>query len=148
MTKINTMDQFYLYMFSQKIVLIREMVPFIINDEHKQTLTVLIDNAEKTLKEVPTGDVIKFINQNIEMIFSDQYMSVDLDDAALSLILKYANGIDEETFTFLFEKKGHMIIDMQFFSLARQNILDSMCWMCYTIFARNNCVLPQNYREE
>ena len=49
LTKINTMDQFYLYMFSQKIVLIREMVPFIINDEHKQTLTVLIDNAEKTL---------------------------------------------------------------------------------------------------
>ena len=101
LTGLSGLDDYYLYLLSCKLVGMREVIPVILQDAHKDIISTLSDDAEKALSVVENGDVVKFINDNIQDIFDKDKTSHDVRFVTLDLIAKYNAGISRDTFAFL-----------------------------------------------
>ena len=109
--KLSNLDDYYLYLFSLKIVGMRDVVPVLLLDAHKDIISKLSDEAEKALSGVGVGEVVKFINGNIQDIFDKDKAPHDVRFVTLELIAKYIAGISRDTFAFLCVDYGYLLID-------------------------------------
>lgn len=123
LTGISSLDDYYLYLLSRKLVEMREVIPALLQDSHKDIISKLSDDAEKALSVVGNGDVVKFINGNIQDIFDKDKTSHDVRFATLDLVAKYSTGISRDTFSFLCKDYGYLLIDRfdQFEKTFEQN---------------------------
>ena len=120
---LSNLDDYYLYLLSLKLVSMREVIPVLVQDEHKGIVSKLSDEAEKALSVVGTGDVIKYINGNIQDIFDKDKTPHDVRLVTVDLIAKYNAGISRDTFAFLCKDYGYLLIDRfdQFEKVFEQN---------------------------
>ena len=123
LTGISSLDDYYLYLLSHKLVGIREVIPALLQDAHKGIISKLSDEAEKALSSIGNGEVIKFINGNIQGIFDKDKTSHDVRFVTLDLVAKYSTGISRDTFAFLCSDYGYLLIDRfdQFEKTFEQN---------------------------
>ncbi len=123
LTGLSSLDDYYLYLLSRKLVGMREVIPALLQDSHKDIISKLSDDAEKALSVVGNGDVVKFINGNIQDIFDKDKTSHDVRFATLDLVAKYSTGISRDTFAFLCKDYGYLLIDRfdQFEKTFEQN---------------------------
>lgn len=123
LTGLSSLDDYYLYLLSLKFVGMREVIPVLLQDEHKGIISKLSDEAEKALSGIGNGDVIKFINGNIQDIFDKDKTSHDVRFVTLDLVAKYSTGISRDTFAFLCKDYGYLLIDRfdQFEKMFEQN---------------------------
>lgn len=73
LTGLSSLEDYFLYLLSIKLVGLREVIPVLLQDAHKDIISKLSYDAEKVLSVVGNGDVIKFINGNIQDIFAMPY---------------------------------------------------------------------------
>lgn len=111
LTGLSSLDDYYLYLLSHKFVGMREAIPALLQDAHKDIISKLSDDAEKALSVVGNRDVVKFINSNIQDIFDKDKTSPDVRIITLNLIAKYNTGISRDTFAFLCKDYRHLLID-------------------------------------
>lgn len=111
LTELSSLDDYYLYLLSLKLVGMREVIPVLLQDEHKGIISKLSDEAEKALSSIGNGEVIKFINGNIQGIFNKDKTSHDVRFVTLDLVAKYSTGISRDTFAFLCSDYGYLLID-------------------------------------
>lgn len=123
LTGLASLDDYYLYLLSLKLVGMREIIPVLLHDAHKDIISKLSDEAEKALSNIGNGEVIKFINKNIQNIFDKDKTSHDVRFVTLNLIKKYRTGISRDTFAFLCRDYGYLLIDQfeQFEKAFEQN---------------------------
>ena len=123
LTGLSSLDDYYLYLLSHKLVGMREVIPALLQDAHKDIISRLSDDAEKALSAVENGDVVKFINGNIHDIFDNDKTSHDIRFVTLDFIAKYSSGISRDTFAFLCRDYGYLLIDRfdQFEKTFEQN---------------------------
>lgn len=123
LTGLSSLDDYYLYLLSHKLVGMREVIPALLQDAHKDIISKLSDDAEKALSVVGNGGVVKFINGNIQDIFENEKTSHDVRFATLDLVAKYSMGISRDTFAFLCKDYGYLLIDRfdQFEKTFEQN---------------------------
>lgn len=96
LTGLSSLDDYFLYLLSHKLVGMREVIPALLQDAHKDIISKLSDDAEKALSVVGNGDVVKFINGNIQDIFNKDKASHDVRFATLDLVAKYSTGISRD----------------------------------------------------
>ena len=123
LTGISGLDDYYLYLLSRKLVGMREVIPSLLQDSHKDIISKLSVDAEKALSVVGNGDVVKFINRNIQDIFDKDKTAHDVRFVTLDLVAKYSTGISRDTFAFLCKDYGYLLIDRfdQFEKTFEQN---------------------------
>lgn len=108
---ISNIDDYYLYLLSLKFSSMREVIPVLLQKSHKEVILTLSQNAELELLRINPGDVIEFINKNIEDIFDVEMSTYDIRFITLDLIAKYITGIRRETLEYLCKKHGYLLID-------------------------------------
>ena len=111
LTKIGTMDDFLVYLFSLKFKMMSEMIPYLLQDEHKEIIASLADKAKNTCEAISKGDVITFINSHIEDIFTLKDHIHDIRDATLSLIKQYSSGIKPYVYSYLCSNFYWLVIE-------------------------------------
>lgn len=123
LTALYDLDDYYLYLLSRKLVGMRKVIPALLQDAHKDIISKLSDDAEKALAVVGNGDVVKFINGNIQDIFDKDITSHDVRFVTLDLIAKFSTGISRDAFAFLCKDYGYLLIDRfdQFEKTFEQN---------------------------
>lgn len=123
LTGISCLDDYYLYLLSRKLVGMREVIPALLQDLHKDIIAKISDYAEKALSVVGNGDVVKFINGNIQDIFEMEKTSNDVRFVTLDLVAEYSTGISRDTFAFLCSDYGYLLINRfdQFEKTFEQN---------------------------
>lgn len=123
LSEISRLDDYYLYLLSRKLIGMREIIPALLQDAHKGIISKLSDDAEKAISAVGNGDVIRFINGNIQDIFNKDKTSHDVRFATLDLITKFSTGINRDAFAFLCKDYGYLLIDRfdQFEKIFEQN---------------------------
>lgn len=104
-------DDYYLYLLSLKLANMKEIVPILVHEEHKAFITKLSGYAEKAINAISIGDVIKYINNNIQDIFDKDNTTHDVRSVSLDIIAKYSNGISRNVFAFLCKDYGYLLID-------------------------------------
>ena len=123
LTELSSLEDYFLYLLSLKLVGLREVIPVLLQDAHKVIISKLSDDAEKALSVVGNGDVVKFINGNIQDIFDKEKTSHDVRFVTLDLVARYSTGISRDTFAFLCRDYGYLLIDRfdQFEKTFEQN---------------------------
>lgn len=123
LAQLTSLDDYCLYLYSLKFIGMREVVPSLLQEQHKNIISKLSDDAEKAISAIGNGDVIKFINGHIQDIFDMDETSYDIRFVTLDLIAKYNTGIGKEIFAFLCRDYGYLLIDLfdQFEKTFEQN---------------------------
>lgn len=114
LTGILSLNDYYLYLLSLKLASMSEIVPALLQDEHKTFIINLSECAEKSTTAIGPGDVIKFINGSIQDIFDEvdkEETLYDIQFVTLDIIAKYSNGISRSVFDFLCKDYGYLLID-------------------------------------
>ena len=111
LTGLFCLDDYYLYLLSIKFISLREIVPIILQNDHRDIILQLSGDAETAVSNVDARDVIKFINDRIQDIFDKDLTTYDIRFVTLDLIAKYNTGIKHETFEFLCRNYGYQMID-------------------------------------
>lgn len=122
-TQLTSLDDYCLYLYSLKFIGMREVVPALLHERHKNIVSKLSDEAEDAISTVGNGDVIKFLNEHIQDIFDMDETTYDIRYVTLDLIAKYNTGIRKETLAFLCRDYGYLLIDRfdQFEKMFEQN---------------------------
>jgi hypothetical protein len=107
---IISLDDFILYLLARKYVLMREAIPLIKLEEHKLTVSKIIDTADCALTRTDIGSVIKFIEENIQSLMDDKNDIHGLRENTLSVISKYKSGMSKQTFVALSKTYGYMLL--------------------------------------
>ena len=110
LTKVEDIDEYILYLFSLKFKNLGEMIPRLLEDEHKEILSELSAKASNVCEVIEKGAVIKFINSHIEEIFSLEDYVYDIRDTTINMINLYASGINSYVFFYLCENFYWLII--------------------------------------
>lgn len=111
LSKIETMDDYCLYLFSRRLDKLREVIPYLVRDEDKKLIIQIADNAKVAVKNINNGYVIEFINNNINNIFSQDFQIVDLGfRATLDIISLFHTGISKDVFEFLCKNYRNLTI--------------------------------------
>ena len=113
LTEISTVDDYHVYLLSCKMIGFEEIIPIIIQDEHKKTISCLITKAKNIVSEVDRGSVISYINSSYTSILkpdSDANGLIDIFDATIDLIVEYISGISLNVVGFLCQNYGNTII--------------------------------------
>lgn len=110
--RIQTMDDYCLYLFYRRLDKLREIVPYLAKDEYKEFITQLADNSKNELNKINNGDIIKFINNHFNDIFSNtiELYGLELWFATLDIIAVFKSGINQNVFNFLCVNYSHLII--------------------------------------
>ena len=108
---INNLDDYYFYLFSLKIISMRESIPYLLHEEHKTLVAKLCDDAEKTISVIKAGDVIRFINQNFQSIFHKEKQYDDQWYVTIDIVAKYCQGIKKENLEYLCNNFRYLVVD-------------------------------------
>lgn len=110
-TAINNVDEYISFHISQKLMKLEEIIPKLSQEEGKTHLTEICEAAKSAISAVGTGNVIRFINSNIQDIFESTCSSHDVRAITLELIAKYCDGIKKKTFDYLCKNYKHLLIE-------------------------------------
>ena len=111
LTKVETMNDFIVYLFSLKFKMLSEMIPLLLQDDHKESIALLSEKADHVCAAIDKGDIIRFINSHIEDIFALKNHFHDIGDATLNLIKQYSSGIKSHVYSYLCTNYFWLIID-------------------------------------
>lgn len=106
---VDTFDDYIDYLFINKAVSLKDGIDGIVSDENKSIILEITDKLSND-NCYKIGDVIKFINSNIETILNQRGRYFDLDDVTLELCAQYQNGIHDELFLFLAQNRPYLLI--------------------------------------
>lgn len=112
-TNIDTIDDYYNYIFASKIICFENNLPTVINDEHKELLSHIISDAKDSIITIKNGNIIKFINTSYRALLVHSYEPYGISevfDATIELITKYGKGISLDVKQYIFEKCGNTVI--------------------------------------
>ena len=107
---INTIDDFYLYFLTCKIVTFSDAVPSLVQEDHKEIITKVVALAREQLNIINRGLVIKFINSHIEDIFECEDSS-DYQNVTIEFIAKNNSGIAENIWEYLAKQHGYLLLN-------------------------------------
>lgn len=110
---IDTIDEYYDYLFASKIICFENNIPTLINDEHKELLNQIISNAKNSIVTIKKGNIIKYINTSYQTLLVHSYELYGISevfDATIELITKYGNGISLDVKQYIFRKCGNTVI--------------------------------------
>ena len=111
LTTLDTLDDYILFLFSRKFSTMADVLPLLLQDNHKRIISKLIDDALVALENVSNGSVIRFINDHVDIIFEADNSNPDIRYSTLEIIASYANGISEQVYRYLCDKYGYLLID-------------------------------------
>ena len=111
LTELQVKDDYYLYLLSCKFVAIKDVIPLLVNNEHKRMIAELSDKAKKAIEEIRICDITKFINMHFHEIFTCEDEPDGIKQASIDLIAKYNNGISLDVFDFLSKQYGYLLIN-------------------------------------
>ncbi len=111
LVSLDTLDDYLLYLFSRKISAMSEVVPHLLQDDHKAVISKLVADATEAQNKIPNGMLVKYINSHIEEIFEAEESSHDIRYTTLDNIASFVNGISEDAFAFLCGKYGYLLLD-------------------------------------
>ena len=107
---INTIDDFYLYFLTCKIVTFSDAIPSLVQEDHKELITKVVALAREQLKNINRGLVIKFINSHIEDIFECEDSS-DYQNVTIEFIANNNSGIAENIWEYLAKQHGYLLLN-------------------------------------
>lgn len=107
---IETMNDYIAYLFSLKFQALEEMVPHLLQEEHKGVILALCTKAKKACESINKGAVVKFINTYIEEIFALNDHAHDIRDETLNLIKQYSTGINPNVYAYLCSDHYYLVI--------------------------------------
>ncbi|MCK9444919.1 MAG: hypothetical protein M0Q14_10390 [Tissierellaceae bacterium] len=99
------------YLIMEKIINMEEMIPLIMGSKNQEIMRGIIDGLEGIYNKIDFGKQIKFINTNIEEIFSNIEDYYDIGKVTLEKIISFQSGIDEEVFIYLIRNHFFIVID-------------------------------------
>ena len=108
---LDTLDDYILFLFSRKFSTMADVLPLLLQDNHKRIISKLVDDALVALENVSNGSVIRFINDHVDIIFEADNSNPDIRYSTLEIIASYANGISEQVYRYLCDKYGYLLID-------------------------------------
>ena len=110
---ISCLDDYYAYHIALKLISFRDIVPRLINEEHKPIVSSVSDCAEKSIALVENGELIRFINNSASEIFKKESFDdyYDVYDVTLDIIAKYITGFKKEVFETLCKECRYLLID-------------------------------------
>lgn len=111
LVSLETRDDYLLYLYSRKISSMIEVVPLLLQDDHKTIISQLVDEAIKASDRISNGMLVKFINSHIEEIFDVEDSSSDIRHTTLDIIAAFSHGISEDVYEFLCREYGYLILD-------------------------------------
>lgn len=109
--ELSSLNDYYVYLLSIKFVHLRNVIPLLLQEPHKEIIKKLADSAEKEISVIQPRDLIKFINKNIRDIFGENNVDYDMRSITLDYVAKFSSGIDKEAFEFLCNEYGYLLID-------------------------------------
>lgn len=112
-TNIDTIEDYFNYLFASKIICFENNIPTLINDEHKELLNQIISDAKNIIIAIKKGCIIKFINTSYQTLLVhsfEPYGISEVFDATIELITKYGNGISFDVKQYVFSKCGNTVI--------------------------------------
>lgn len=109
--QVECFDDYYLYLLTLKLQSLSATIPLLLQEEHKTKIAELSGAAENAIQALGPGSIIKYINGNIKEIFDTDISKHDVRSVTLDLIAKYNTGISKETFLYLCDQFGYMLID-------------------------------------
>lgn len=109
---LNNLDDYYSYLFFLKLSKMKEIIPDLLHDEHKNLFARLSNDAEKAISGIKSTEVIQFINQNYRDIFDKETKEYDEQwFVTIDIIAQYRRGIEKNTFEFLCNNFNYLLID-------------------------------------
>lgn len=99
------------YLIMEKIINMEEMIPLIMGSKNQEIMRGIIDGLKGIYNKIDFGKQIKFINTNIEEIFSNIEDYYDIGKVTLEKIISFQSGIDEEVFIYLIRNHFFIVID-------------------------------------
>ena len=122
--QLETIDDYYLYLLSVKLRDMRDIIPVLLQDEHKTIISQISDHAEKMISNINNGDIIKFINKNYKEIFDKDKSNQDMRMKTLDIITDFNKGIQKTVFEYLCKNYRYLIINRfdKFQALLEKNI--------------------------
>lgn len=110
--KIESLDDYCLYLLAIKFTKMREYLPVLAQEEHKERISKLADQASAAISDIKIGDVIRFINGNAPELMLRKHAIHDLYRVTLDLVAQYClSGIDKSVLEHLCDNYGYMLID-------------------------------------
>lgn len=107
---LETVDNFFDYLYASKILKMEEVIPLIKSDKSKTAFKNLLSVVKVYFKKFEIGNVIKFINKNYCDLFDKKYRIHRLLDVTSELIKEYP-GISDEVYLFLIEQHTYIVLD-------------------------------------
>jgi hypothetical protein len=108
---LNTLDDYILFLYSRKFSVMSDILPLLLQDDHKKIISKLVDDALAAVESVSNGNLIRYINDHVEMIFEAENSNPDIRYSTLEIIASFANGVSEEVYRYLCDKYGYLLID-------------------------------------
>lgn len=108
---VKTIDEYLDYFFIQNIIAMQEVIPYINTQENKIVVKCLIEKVTDLINGIDNRHIIQFINQNIELLFEEQFRVFNVVDVTIDYIIKFQSGISDDVFTFLISYHSYLIID-------------------------------------
>lgn len=109
---IDSLDDYCLYLLAVKFTKMREYLPVLAQEEHKEKISNLADKASVAISGIKIGDAIRFINGNAPELMLRKHAIHDLYRVTLDLIAQYClSGIDKSVLEHLCDNYGYMLID-------------------------------------
>ncbi len=109
---IDSLDDYCLYLLAVKFTKMREYLPVLAQEEHKERINRLADQASAAISNIKIGDVIRFINGNAPELMLRKHAVHDLYRVTLDIIAQYClSGIDKSVLEYMCDNYGYMFID-------------------------------------
>lgn len=113
LTNIDSVDDYYNYLFASKIICFESNLPTVISDEHKELLSHIISDAKNSIITINNGDIIKYINTSYQALLVHSYEPYGISEAfeaTIELITKFGKGISLDVKQYIFKKFGNTVI--------------------------------------
>lgn len=108
--EINTLDDYVDYLFMQKIINMKEIIPHL--EKGAELMSSICEFSLNESKMYAIGSLIQYLNQNIRNIFDYEQMKnlFKIKDVTLELCCKYASGLNEGVFEFLIDDQTYALL--------------------------------------
>ena len=142
---IGTMEDYYKYFICLKYSQFQELVPMLAKDEFKKIINDFSIEASTAVQKINNGEVIKFINTNINEIFESKVEVIGIEEVTLNYIEKFKNGISEEAYKWLVFHYDYLLLD-RFESF--ETIFEKYPYLFEQIFKTGHYEEVRSLREE
>ncbi len=109
--KIESKEEYFVYLFTDKIIKFEELIPNIANDSNKIIVRQVVDNAIKIAERISKGEIIKFINKNYSELFDEKLYTYEIPFITLDLIIRCISGINPNVIDYLIDNHKYLIIN-------------------------------------